>query len=363
MSHHVIYQIQLFIFCLLVQITTVEQASSNTSPAPVQRSSPNQICQCFSHIDDKYEEPVVMNFGPFAGQCVDTCRFRRVITLGKSEAAPYRRNQDEIVIANILHEGRFWIAAIPVNQTKESRIIFEDFLKGISHVAIRFIFDDHHPVRLYPQALNSKEIRTAKVQPHYLTDLLFSAEGTPPIRKDFELVDSALGRYWLSYRFLSTLDFYIHAHAKKGHPIRQFRLSLNSEQRRQALIAGINKSENGSFQTRYDLLQNNCATSAVDLLEPFGFSDTIGKNSKELSQSLQLANQKRPTRSLPEVIPSALAQKILHVERGIPYRTDFGTAVSLMRRGLISSMDDQLENLENEYRVSPPKIRSQTDRD
>jgi hypothetical protein len=263
-------------------------------------------CSCDGNADS-YEESLRFNFGVFKGQCIDSCRFRKAIVLQPSSAKAYGADSDHEVVANILHEGKYWIAKVPIKKTTEVDIGFENFLSGISHVVLRFHFSHKSPVKLYQQ--EDPEITET------IEDLVLSAEGVPPRDHKYSFFESSVGQYLLVYRFLSIEDTVRWMVDIKQHSVKQFRLNLAPDAREKLLVAGFEKSMGTSFRTIYKVLSNNCATSAMELL---------GSN------------------------PSAWTDP-LTLQKAIPLDAPFGTVNVLEKLGMIDA-DTHLPNLENEDR-------------
>jgi len=244
---------------------------------------------------DLYDPSLQFNFGHYSGQCVDTCLFRSAKILSVE--------RDRVRIANLLHLDRFYVAEIPINAIIEVDVGFEEFLTGISHVYLRFRFSQ--PVRLSPGDLET-------------SDVIISAEGVPPKGERYKFVESSLGRYLHAYRILSVEEARARMVKRLHHSIKQFKLSLTPEQQRRLLLNGLARSESHSFNTKYDLLTNNCATSAVDLL-----SDQL-----KTHPSVDWWNR---------------------FERGLPIEGYYGTFPFMLQWGLIASPElSRIPNLETE---------------
>lgn len=257
-------------------------------------------CACRGTSPETYEDALVFNFGGHNGQCVDSCRFRKAVIL----------NPDKHVYANILHDGKYWVAKVPVDKTIGLQVGFERFLSRISHVVLRFRFDPKFPVEL--TEVDHPENHTR------IQDLVLSAEGVPPRGEEYSFVASATGQYPLIYRFLSVQDALKWMIETKHHSVQQFQLQVSSLERQRILIEGFRRSASLSFRFKYHLMTNNCATSALDLI----------RTRQPLAPSL--------IRDLQGAIPVSLDS---------PF---FGTLASLEQMGV---MGNALPNLEQEFRT------------
>lgn len=212
---------------------------------------PAEECACRPGLKDPFENPARVAFGEFAGQCVDSCRFRRSLRL--------RTGDREIEISNFQHEGRFWRARIPLTAAVRPETGFEEFRPGIHHVFLAFNFPKGHPIVLQSQT-DPRERREVFA-------LVLSPEGVPPAKRKYSLVDAFRERYALAVRFLSESEFRAHAVTRLKHPVRMFALTLESDQVMALLRAGFDLSEKASFRERYRLFTNNCATNTLDLID------------------------------------------------------------------------------------------------
>ena len=253
-------------------------------------------CACDEKISDPFETRLQYNFGPFQGQCVNSCKYRNVVIL------PPDKSEKILRVANILHDNQYWIAEIPENEVEEVSIIFEKFLSSISHVALKFHLK--HPMNLKAQ------VGKAQTQ---IQDFLFSAEGTPPRGSTYNLWDGAQGNYFLSMRFFS-LEQAVQTMVKmRNHQVSQFRLNLSPEKRWGVLREGLRRSMKNSFNSIYQLISNNCATTALDLLDSqTGFQEV---------------------------------SSWMNWEKGIPVDFSYGTLHALELRGLVNLGVDRLPDL------------------
>lgn len=270
-----------------------------------------------------YEEPLRYVQGPFQGQCIDSCKYRPFRLLSKP-------TEDEALVANFLHQKKFWRARIPISKVEAVDIAFEDFKHGISHMILRFRFSSGVKVMLLPLKDGAEKPPAAE-----LRDLVVSAEAIPPKSTPFTLTDGALGSYVLSYRVLSLDDTIAWMVDDKKHRVSQYRLRLEPSERRELLRLALQESDEGAFRDRYDLFSNNCATSAIGLLE----------------------------KASPKPIPAAPWFRWYdRIERAMSYQGPVGSLRFLTRKGFLENGygAPALQNLEVEavrYSVSQPTTR------
>ncbi|MBX3018508.1 MAG: DUF4105 domain-containing protein [Bdellovibrionaceae bacterium] len=204
-------------------------------------------CACPTTEGDPHDPAWALNFGSFGGVCIDNCKYRALKILAEHGAS--------IEIANILHGGEYWTTTVDPNEITGSEILFQNFTSIINHVAMGF----HLPhVVLKPQS--GDPARRLDVP-----GLVISAEGVPPQNQPYGLFDALLGRYAMAYR-ISSLDHYQNESAALGFPLKRYDTKLDARESRRLFELALEYSGRESFQSVYQLLYNNCATTAIDLM-------------------------------------------------------------------------------------------------
>lgn len=258
-------------------------------------------CACDPKVQDKYEEPVRFGFGYYKGQCIDTCRFRKSHLLENGA-----RHQ---VVTNFQHQGKFWLAEIPLDGVEKIDVAFEEFAPKINHVYLRFRFKQGQPVILRSQT--DPSVPSVK-----LHDFIVSPEGSPARDSNYTMKNGLLNDYLITYRLVSAADVYQWSYVKLKHPTRQHRLKIDdARELRRILEASLDASRTRSLNEVYNLISNNCATSTIDLV--------YGKT------------------STPRTLEAAM-----------PLDLFFGTYSELKRKGKIKGVSDAgLPNLEQEMNL------------
>lgn len=207
----------------------------------------NPTCACETTTGDPYDPAYALNFGSYAGLCIDNCKYRALQILGE--------DTHRLQIANILHDGEYWTAWIDPNQITGSEILFQNFTSIVNHVAMGF----HIPrLELRPQ-------RGEASRRLIVPGLVISAEGVPPKDQPYGLLGGLLGRYAMAYR-ASSLDHYQHESAKLGFPLKRYDSKLDAPESRRLFALSLDYARRESFQSVYQLIYNNCATTAIDLM-------------------------------------------------------------------------------------------------
>lgn len=219
---------------------------------------PSALCRCDANQSDKLEGPGQINFGAYNGVCLDTCRFRKSVVLAQTGL---KSLVQETLLSNYMHAGQYWKASIPGGVVKNVQVAFEEFLPGISHVFLIFSFDEKYPVRLKAQG------PAAKIKNATLNNLVISPEGVPPKAGKYNLADAYFGRYPIGIRALSREQVIEYSVETLKHKVLVYDLALDSVQANELLRLSIDLITQKSFQMKYGLLSNNCATQILDMID------------------------------------------------------------------------------------------------
>lgn len=216
-------------------------------PAAVPLTVARAECACARTAGDPHDPAWALNFGRYAGACIDNCKYRALKVLAAENG--------RVHLANVLHEGEYWSAWVAPAAITGSEILFQNFTSIINHVAMGFHVPD---VELRPQSGDPG--RRALVP-----GLVISAEGVPPAAHPYGLFDGLLGRYAMAYR-ASSLTHYQAESATLGFPLKRYDTNLDANESRRLFALALTHAEGESFRSVYQLLYNNCATTAIDLL-------------------------------------------------------------------------------------------------
>jgi|GEM_PF-6643512 len=244
-----------FLFCVFI-FACVAGAADLAVPSPQ--------CRCDPGTTDKLEGPGQINFGAYLGTCFDTCRFRKSVVLAPRSPKLAR---SETLLSNYMHRGAYWTARVPVGHVKNVQVGFEEFMAGIYHVFLIFQFNEKSEVVLSPQGRSGQPVRTSS--------LVISPEGIPPQGGKYNLVDAYLERYPIGIRALSTEQVIEWSVEKLKHKVRVYDLNLTASQSNELLKLAIESLGQKSFQVKYGLLSNNCATNVLDMIDSVVQPDTV----------------------------------------------------------------------------------------
>ncbi|MES3037316.1 MAG: hypothetical protein V4736_05355, partial [Bdellovibrionota bacterium] len=237
------------------QDNTPPPATANVAPGkdPAYRpaSAYDESCRI---ADDRYEVPArVSEFShKYRGMCVDTRLMRYVRVIKKTD--------NHIRIANFQHDGRFWIADIPMLPQAWDKVIFHTVIfpsvPGINaaHVQLRFKLN-----RGYKIYLRSQDTRNSQV---VISDLIITSQ-TARIK---DAADNMLLGSYDNFPIVTRAISIKQRQLDSANTINQYKLNLLKSEIPLLVENGFRESEKKGFATFYNILRPNCATEIFDLL-------------------------------------------------------------------------------------------------
>lgn len=220
--------------------------------------------RCVIDSTDPYDPGVVMSKGKYQGQCMDASEERAAVILSEDST--------QITFANFWHEGKFWIATVPLNGIDRG-IFHTEYLESDipmlkpAHVQMRFVMKNNFVVQLVPQAGKDKA-----VPPQTINDLLLSIEYMAPRGVEYDLIPGELKAFKIAYTFFSAqaqVDFVKEDVAAGDGPdtLNQYELKLSGEQLGAVFREAVHESFDYSYDHSYDTLIRNCATRLFNVLD------------------------------------------------------------------------------------------------
>ncbi|MDD0854405.1 DUF4105 domain-containing protein [Halobacteriovorax sp. GB3] len=213
-------------------------------------------CQFF--YDDPYETFSRVPKGKYKGVCLDLEKRRNLKRV--------TNNQDSLVIANFLHEGKYWKASIPNGNIFKRVILQVEFFPPewiAAHTQMRFDLKEGKQITLEGQN------ETNKGEILHLSSLIISFEALKSIKGEkYSLFRGLMDRYALSARMFSLKTAYNHIVIKKKHKNQQLLLSFNDKQVRTLFDYYVDRANrNSNHKEMYNTLKNNCTTEIYDGLQ------------------------------------------------------------------------------------------------
>lgn len=220
--------------------------------------------RCVADATDPYDPGYVMSKGKYQGQCMDASEERAPVILSE--------DQNQITFANFWHDGKFWLATVPLNGIERGIFHTEYMSSDIpwikpAHVQLRFVMKKDSGVILVPQA--GKDQATSQ---QIINDLILSIEYMAPSGVDYDLIPGEFKAFRIAYTFFSAqaLTQFIHEDDVSGDGpdiVNQYGLKLSGPQLGAVFREAVHEGERYAYDHSYDTLIRNCATQLFKVLD------------------------------------------------------------------------------------------------
>ena len=200
-------------------------------------------------------------------------------------------------VRDFYHEGRFWVAMIPLDGIRDvfgqafnfSRpklrrnqhgyeIVYgangmpKRTLRLMNHVQCRFVMDSQLPVRLYAQASSRPERIVDGPADELVTDFVYSVEALGPKGVKFNLRDGYFGNLVCAHRFMSTQEMVFERIVLEGQYVTQSpALDLTVTEKSELLRLSLERSHTAGATEPYYLFRfcgtNNCTSNPFQILD------------------------------------------------------------------------------------------------
>jgi uncharacterized protein DUF4105 len=207
---------------------------------------------------DPFDPDAAMVGGRFRGRCLDTREQRSAVLLRDRSGAR------KVVLANLRHADRFWIAEVGPEALED--VIFQtEYFPAVvpaAHVELRFRFRPGQGPRLTPQVPDDG---TAPVR---IDDLVFSVEAVSLVDGEpYDLVKGLFGHFGTAYRLVSLDDRRRDMVVKQRHRVTQLRLRLTPRQERAVLAHTLHLSDQSGMRVVYNTATRNCASELFRVID------------------------------------------------------------------------------------------------
>lgn len=222
----------------------------------------DQKCICQKSQSDKFENPLAFNFGPFKGQCIDSCRFRPAQILERKQygSVKIKNNLKTFFVAQVLHNEEYRVARINPDDFSAVEAGFEEFTPGVFHTFLRFKIRDNAP------AIPLLSQKNERAVPLSTRGIVISSEGVPPSDRPYRLLEGALNHYLLVHRVVTPEESDRWIRFQKNS-VTFWKIEVDQTVVPLILEKALRVSHHEQFNSRYDLFSSNCATSMLHLLE------------------------------------------------------------------------------------------------
>lgn len=229
------------------------------------------ICSC-DEADpfDPREEAFILE-GRYKGQCQDSCHKRSVKTLDQAQSASYRRMaraaQDDLAIANVSHQRKFWVAFVSPDAVEKVILQLDRFdPKWVAgHIQLRLRFKKGQEPILVPQSRKSADV------PVRLSDLVISDEYNAPIGVPYDPFKGFIGgddsHFNINYRIASLEERFEDMVIKRSGQVEQFPLELNKREKRGILLAALRLADREGMSRLYNTWTKSCVTETYEVID------------------------------------------------------------------------------------------------
>ncbi len=219
---------------------------------------------CVFDPQDPFEPRARLPKGPARGRCYDTRQHRPVVRLEGDVAGAFGGASPEtLVVANVFHDGAFWVARIP--RSGVETVIFQlEYFPAIvpaGHTQLRVRFRQDAPVVLLGQ---TPRTRASRVE---IRDLVLSVEALGQLGYKYDLVEGVLDNFGAVYRMTSLEAKVVHMLIEQDHRVEQWPLALEPAEKRAILEHIAADSEARGLGTMYNTLFVNCTNEIVRILD------------------------------------------------------------------------------------------------
>lgn len=193
--------------------------------------------------------------GPHAGKCLDVREKLSAHQLNDFEAQAYGgQAKGRMLVGNFFHEGRFYVASVPIDDIEDVIVQVEHFEPELvaAHTQLRFRF--RQDVKLLPDGPS-------------LRDVIVSVEYLAPPNVPYDLF-KGLSDFALVHRILSLQTKFAYMVTKQHHHVDQYRLALYQHEKTAIFEEAIALSDRDGLATMYHTIERSCTTElfrAIDL--------------------------------------------------------------------------------------------------
>lgn len=229
--------------------------------SPVSQTGESQVSSTVStsetcrFLGDEYESKVLLPGGSHKGGCADTTSARSVMLL------PEPSDPNVIRVANVGHNGSFWIAEFPKKGVEDVIFQMERFPAAVpaAHTQIRLKFKKDSPVRMTNQLDSSKQI--------LLREFALSTEAIGQKGWKYDIFKGMKDEYLTAYRITSLADKYKWMVVTQKHSVVQWPLNLDEAEKQLVLPAYVKRANEKGMSSTYHTLWRNCTNELFKVFD------------------------------------------------------------------------------------------------
>lgn len=223
----------------------------------------NKPTNCIFNPNDPFETDARMPAGPFQGQCLNSNQQRSVKILTETEAEPYGPIPGWLMVANVSHQRKFWVAKIPPNPVEDVIFHIEYFPAVVpaAHTQLRFHLKPGSEIILVPQATDEPP------QEVHLSEIVYSVEAVTTPGTSYDVVAGIRDYFGLAYRLVSLEDRVQLMILEKQHRVEQLKLIMSPEHKQKILENAIFVSDQAGLQFMYNSFTRNCTNELFKIID------------------------------------------------------------------------------------------------
>jgi len=243
------------VFIIVVSGVYIACGAPTTQTPDAQFSSTVSTSETCKFLGDAYESKVLLPAGGHKGECADTTSARSVIML------PEPSDSNVLRVANVGHNGSFWIAEFPKNGVEDVIFQMERFPAAVpaAHTQIRLKFKKDSPVRLTNQFDSSRQI--------YLREFALSTEAIGQKGWKYDIFKGMKDEYLTAYRITSLADKYKWMVVTLKHSVVQWPLNLDEAEKQLVLPAYVKRATEKGMTSTYHTLWRNCTNELFKVFD------------------------------------------------------------------------------------------------
>jgi hypothetical protein len=258
-----------FVFLVGCGVESADLTVSSTSSSAGEGTAQNlRVSESCRFLGDKYEPKAVLQGGRHKGECADTTSARTVVW----NLDNFPLDTETLIVANVSHGGRFWIAEFPRYGVEDVIFQMEKFpaIVPAAHTQIRIRFKDDAPVKMTDQLDPARQI--------YLNDFVLSVEALGQKGWKFDLLLGMKDEYLTTYRITSLSDKYNWMVVKQKHEVIQWPLNISELDKAKIIPAFLSIANKEGMTKNYHTLFRNCTNElfrAMDSTFNYGWLNVL----------------------------------------------------------------------------------------
>jgi hypothetical protein len=169
----------------------------------------------------------------------------------------------ETLVANVRHDGRWWVARIPPDAVANVMAQEVKFAAPVpaAHSQLQFEFKPGKEAALVPQ------VEGDPTPPIKLKNLVYSVEACGTEDFKYDLVGGVENKFVNCHRLVSLSDRYKSEVVEHNRPILPYRLHTTDAAKQAILLAALKRGNQAKLKEMYNTLTNSCITNVMHAVD------------------------------------------------------------------------------------------------